>query len=153
MKKGRIITMSETKHWKCISSFNILVHVFCCVQCIKLLYWLLQYITMDSVHWISHGWTDWDRGNDRQTWATWSKVESRPLRKECSCRWQSRSARNNETQYGPVFGRLDRSSYSCWFFLSLFSPKFTLLCFWPVYMVVPFDSFACCFKKSNKNYT
>jgi hypothetical protein len=34
-----------------------------------------------------------------------------------------------------------------------FSPKFTLLCFWPVYMVVPFDSFACCFKKSNKNYT
>lgn len=59
-------------------------------------------------------------------WATWSKVESRPLRKECSCRRQSHSARNNETKYGPVFGRLDRSSYSCWFFLSLFPPN--LLC-------------------------
>lgn len=59
-------------------------------------------------------------------WATWLEVESRPLRKECSCRRQSHSARNNETKYGPVFGRLDRSSYSCWFFLSLFPPN--LLC-------------------------
>lgn len=100
------------------------------MSCIKLFYWSLADYSWPVMMHVSISFHMGELTVEEQSgwwiWAKWLEVESHPLRKECSCRRQSCWARNNETKYGPVFGRLDRSSYSCWFFLSLFPQN--LLC-------------------------